>query len=394
MTNPPQSLFAPKTATQSLLPLLVLGAAISLTGCNKHQDQPGQEAAQQPVAVEVQKVSVGGALITTEYPGRVSPRRVADIRSRVAGIVLKRHFTEGAEVKEGDLLFTIDPAPFDAALARAKGDLIRSEAQLEQAKALVDRYTRLVSANAISRQDYEDAVTARSVAEANVQTSKAATKAAALDLEYCTVRSPITGLIGASFISEGTLVVANDVTAMARVQQLDPVYVDVFQSVEAFTKLKESVETGALSRNDSAVGTVTVLVDGSSRKPTGSLLFSDSTVNPSTGQIALRAEVSNGGHLLIPGMYVRLQIADGVDQQSIYVPQRAVLRDQQGNAKLIVVGANSMAEERQVVTGLMKGSLWQIVTGLKAGDQVIINGADKVVPGTPLDPKPAQAAAQ
>lgn len=364
-----------------------------VSGCGRQQVEAVQEAPQ-PIAVEVQEVTLGGERLFSEYPGRVTPVRVADIRSRVTGIVLKRHFTEGAEVKEGDILFTIDPAPFAAAVERAKGDLARSEAQLEQARILLARYERLAGAEAISRQDFEDAATAKAVAEAAARIARAAEVSAQLDLEYSTVRSPISGRIGSSYISEGTLVVANDASVMARVQQLDPVYVDAHQSAEDFTRLRELLKAGALSHEGASASQVTVLVGGSAREMSGTILFSDVSVSPSTGQITVRAEIPNSDHLLLPGMYVRLKIADGVDKKSFFVPQRAVLRDQTGNAKLMVVAANGTAEERPVTTGLLKGAVWQITSGLTAGDRVIINGADKIAQSTRIDPRPIKAAPQ
>ncbi|BEG73695.1 efflux RND transporter periplasmic adaptor subunit [Achromobacter xylosoxidans] len=373
------------------------GAALCLlallAGCGGQEPPAPQE---QTVEVAPLVVAPRAQAIMADLPGRISPVRVAEVRARVAGIVRKRHFEEGATVKEGDLLFTIEPAPFEAALARAQGALARAEAQARQAQALVDRYAPLVRIEAVSRQEYDDAAAALQTARANRVSAQAEVKTAQLDLGYASVRAPISGRIGRGLVTEGSLVGQGESTPMALIQQIDPVYADFRQPINAVLKLREAAEAGQVRAGGAVESEVGIRVDGTGYTARGRLLFSDVSVDPGTGQVLLRAEFPNPDGLLLPGMYVRVSAEQGVDRQAIFVPQRAVMRGPDGQARVLVVSAQGRAQERAVQTGAMQGAQWQITQGLAAGDQVVVDGAAKIAPGTPLHVRQpdAQAPAQ
>ncbi|MCZ8389567.1 efflux RND transporter periplasmic adaptor subunit [Achromobacter xylosoxidans] len=373
------------------------GAALCLlallAGCGGQEPPAPQE---QTVEVAPLVVAPRAQAIMADLPGRISPVRVAEVRARVAGIVRKRHFEEGATVKEGDLLFTIEPAPFEAALARAQGALARAEAQARQAQALVDRYAPLVRIEAVSRQEYDDAAAALQTAKANRVSAQAEVKTAQLDLGYASVRAPISGRIGRGLVTEGSLVGQGESTPMALIQQIDPVYADFRQPINAVLKLREAAEAGQVRAGGAVESEVGIRVDGTGYTARGRLLFSDVSVDPGTGQVLLRAEFPNPDGLLLPGMYVRVSAEQGVDRQAIFVPQRAVMRGPDGQARVLVVSAEGRAQERVVQTGAMQGAQWQITQGLAAGDQVVVDGAAKIAPGTPLHVRQqdAQAPAQ
>ncbi|OMG89240.1 efflux RND transporter periplasmic adaptor subunit [Achromobacter xylosoxidans] len=373
------------------------GAALCLlallAGCGGQEPPAPQE---QTVEVAPLVVAPRAQAIMADLPGRISPVRVAEVRARVAGIVRKRHFEEGATVKEGDLLFTIEPAPFEAALARAQGALARAEAQARQAQALVDRYAPLVRIEAVSRQEYDDAAAALQTARANRVSAQAEVKTAQLDLGYASVRAPISGRIGRGLVTEGSLVGQGESTPMALIQQIDPVYADFRQPINAVLKLREAAEAGQVRAGGAVESEVGIRVDGTGYTARGRLLFSDVSVDPGTGQVLLRAEFPNPDGRLLPGMYVRVSAEQGVDRQAIFVPQRAVMRGPDGQARVLVVSAQGRAQERAVQTGAMQGAQWQITQGLAAGDQVVVDGAAKIAPGTPLHVRQpdAQAPAQ
>lgn len=352
-----------------------------LAGCGKQDPQAAQVP---PVEVEPLVIAPRAQAIMVDLPGRISPVRVAEVRARVAGIVQKRHFEEGATVKEGDLLFTIEPAPLDAALGRARGALARAQAQVKQAQALVGRYQPLVKIEAVSKQEFDDAVAALQTARANQQSAEADVKTAQLDLGYASVRAPISGRIGRGLVTEGSLVGQGESTPMALIQQIDPIYADFRQPVNAVLKLREAAAGGQMQAGGQAESAVSVRVDGTNYTAQGKLLFADVSVDPGTGQVLLRGEFSNPDGLLLPGMYVRVSSEQGRDQNAIFVPQRAVMRGADGQAKLLLVSAEGQAEERAVRTGAMQGTEWQITQGLAAGDKVIVDGAAKIPAGTPV----------
>lgn len=364
-------------------------AAISLTlaACGKKAAPPGPPP---PVEVGVVTLAPTAVTLTKELPGRTSAFRVAEVRARVNGIVLKRLFTEGSDVKEGQPLFAIDPAPYRAAFEGAKAQLARAEATLANARLQAERYTDLVKDNAVSKQEYDNALAALKASEADVAAGRAALEAAQINLGYTTVRSPVSGRIGRSAVTEGAYVQASSATLLATVQQLDPVYVDVTQSSADVLRLRHELEGGKLQSAGKGKARVrVVLEDGREYAETGALQFADVTVDPSTGSIALRAIVPNPRGELLPGMFVRARLDEGVNPEALLVPQQGVTRDQKGLPTALVVNAEKKVERRQLVTDRAVGDAWLVTAGLKAGDQVIVEGLQKVRPGVPVNPVPA-----
>ncbi|KTC37166.1 RND transporter, partial [Pseudomonas sp. ABAC61] len=330
--------------------------------------------------------------LTSELPGRIEPVRVAEVRARVAGIVMKKRFEEGADVKAGDLLFQIDPAPLKAAVSRAEGDLARAQAGMKEAQARVKRYEPLVKIEAVSQQDYDKASADLHSAQAATRSAQADLETARLNLGYASVTAPISGRVGRALVTEGALVGQGDATLMARIQQLDPIYADFTQTAADALRLREALKTGSLAAGDSKA--LTLRVEGTPYERQGSLQFTDVAVDPGTGQITLRGKFDNADGVLLPGMYVRVKTPQGTDNQAILVPQRAVKRGSDGSSHVMVIGAEERAEARNVTTGAMQGSRWQITEGLKAGDQVIVGGLAAVQPGVKVTPKQAQETEQ
>ena len=355
--------------------------------------RPGPQAAQdQTIDVAPLVVAPRSQAILADLPGRISPVRVAEVRARWRAS--SRSATSRKARPSGRRPAVHDRAgPVRSRAGPAQGALARAQAQVRQAQALADRYQPLVKIAAVSRQEYDDAVAALQTAKANQVSAQADVKTAQLDLGYASVRAPISGRIGRGLVTEGSLVGQGESTPMALIQQLDPVYADFRQPVNALLKLREAA-AGA-----QAEPAVSVRVDGTGYTAKGKLLFSDVSVDPGTGQVMLRGQFSNPDGLLLPGMYVRVSAEQGVQSNAIFVPQRAVMRGADGQAK-VLVAADGKAQERPVQTGAMQGSEWQITQGLAAGDQVIVDGAAKIPPGTPLRVQaagaqaPAQQAAQ
>lgn len=327
-----------------------------------------------PVEVDVLRVQPKPLVITSDLPGRIEPVRVAEVRARVAGIVLKRNFTEGANVKAGQVLFQIDPAPFKVALARAQADVTRADAALEQAKAVVRRYEPLVKIEAVSQQDFDTAVSNEKTALAARLSSIAEVEAARLNLEYATVRAPISGRIGRALVTEGALVGQNETTPLATIQQLDPVYADFKQPVGDVLELQDALSNGKLERASDKVARITVTIDGTNRTRDGKLLFSDVTVDRRTGEVAVRGELPNSDGMLLPGMYVRVKVGQAVDPTAVLVPQRAIHLGTDGKSTVLVVAQDNVAQSRVVQTGGMYGPNWHVRAGLKPGEQVIVGG--------------------
>ncbi|MDH0733842.1 MexC family multidrug efflux RND transporter periplasmic adaptor subunit [Pseudomonas sichuanensis] len=365
-----------------------LAVAVALAGC----DSAGEPQAEAPVAVPVQLVTVASEPLSlaSTLPGRVEPMRVAQVRARVAGIVLHKRFEEGADVKAGDVLFQIDPAPFQAALARANGDLARAQAVQQEAQARVKRYEPLVKIEAVSRQDFDSANATLRSAQAEVRSAQADVQTARLNLGYATVTAPISGRIGRALVTEGALVGQGDATLMARIQQLDPIYVDFTQSAADALRLRQALQDGALAGGDTAL---MAQVEGTDYQRQGTLMFTDVEVDRGTGQVTLRGRFDNADGTLLPGMYVRVRTPQGTDRQAILVPQRAVQRGSDGEARVMVVGTGNLAEARAVRTGVMQGARWQITEGLREGDQVIVGSPAGLAPGMPVSPAQAQQTA-
>jgi RND family efflux transporter MFP subunit len=342
-----------------------------LAGCG-HSAPPGDSAGPRRVSV----VAVGSSAVplNTELPGRIASFRDAEVRPQVSGIVLRRLFTEGSEVKAGQPLYQIDPAPYRVAYDSA----VAAEAS---ARALAERYQSLVEANAVSRQDYDNAVSSQ------LQTH-AAVEAARINLVYTQVLSPIAGRIGRSYVTEGALVTANQVTALAIIQQLDPVYVDVTQASSALLHLRREAASGELKQ--SAPGETQVrlkLEDGSDYGHTGTLQLSEVTVDPGTGSITLRAIMPNPERLLLPGMFVHETIQEGVNPVTVLAPQEAISHDQKGDATALVVGSNDVVELRTLQTGRAVGDQWVITSGLDVGDRLIVEGLQYARPGLKVTPE-------
>ena len=364
--------------TFSVISLVI---TMTLAGCDQPAEQWGEAP---PREVDVLAVKTEPFTVIAELPGRIEPVRVAEVRARVAGIVLSRKFEEGADVKAGDVLFLIDPAPFKAALSRAEGQLAQADAQLFQTQATVHRYEPLVKIDAVSRQDFDVATAALQSAKAAKRSAQADLETARLDLGYATVRAPIAGRIGRAQVTEGALVGQGESTLLARIQQLDPVYADFTQPAADALRLRAAIAEGKVSGDDGK--SLSLSVDGTSIESRGTLLFTDVTVDRSTGQIALRGRFDNPQGVLLPGMYVRVRTPQG-NSDAILVPQRAVLRATDGQASVMVLGAENIVEARPVTTGVMQGARWQITDGLKGGDKVIVSSLAAIQPGVTVVPR-------
>lgn len=338
-------------------------------------------AARGPVEVAVVTLVPTAVTLTRELPGRVSARRVAEVRARVSGIIEARLFEEGSEVKEGQLLYRIEAAPYEANLAAAKANLARSEATLRSRRQTAERDEALLRSNAVSRENYENSTAALRAAEAEVAAGKAAVKTAKINLEYTTVTAPVTGRIGRSVVTEGAYVQQTSATLMATIQQLDSVYVDVTQSSAELLRLRRELETDKLQAADEAAKVTLLLEDGRAYAEAGTLQFADVTVDESTGSVSLRALFPNPRGELLPGMFVRARLEQGEDPRAILVPQRAVTRDPKGQATALVVGADNKVELRPLVADRAVDNAWLVSAGLAAGDRVIVDGLQKVRPG-------------
>ncbi|EAM7073380.1 efflux RND transporter periplasmic adaptor subunit [Salmonella enterica] len=367
-----------KHARFSLLPSFIIFSAALLTGCN---DQGDTQAHTGEPQVTVHVAETAPLAVTTELPGRTSAFRIAEVRPQVSGIVLKRNFTEGSDVEAGQSLYQIDPATYQADYDSAKGELAKSEAAAAIAHLTVKRYIPLVGTKYISQQEYDQAIADARQADAAVVAAKAAVESARINLAYTKVTSPISGRIGKSNVTEGALVTNGQSTELATVQQLDPIYVDVTQSSNDFMRLKQSVEQGSLHK-DSASSTVQLVMENGQVYPLkGTLQFSDVTVDESTGSITLRTVFPNPQHSLLPGMFVRARIDEGVQPNAILIPQQGVTRTPRGDAMVMVVNDKSQVEARNVVAAQAIGDKWLISEGLKPGDKVIVSGLQKARPG-------------
>ena len=342
---------------------------VLLSGCGHKAPPP----APPPPKVSVVTVQAQAVPITTELPGRVNGYRTADVRPQVNGIILKRMFVEGRDVKAGQQLYQIDPAPYQASYDSA----IAADAT---ARALAERYKPLAEANAVSKQDYDNAVASHLQAQAAVETAH-------INLIYTRVLSPITGRIGRSLITEGALATANQATVLATVQQLDPVYVDVTQPTTTLVRLEKEAAAGLLEQNEAGKAQVRVLLeDGSYYAHPGTLEFSEVTVDEGTGSVTLRALLPNPERLLLPGMFVREEIHEGVRQGVVLAPQQGISHNQKGEPTALVVGPDNTVELRTITTDRAIGDQWLVSSGLKPGDRVIVEGIQSVKPGAKVVP--------
>ena len=381
------TVFRTSSLAAATLALLALGAC-----GDKKPDAQAKPAAMPPPEVSVVTVAPERVAITNELPGRLEATRTAQVRARVPGIVQKRLFTEGSDVKAGTVLFRIDPASLQAALSNVQAARSRAEANLAQATLKVNRYRPLVQTNAISRQEYDDALAAQKQAQADLEAARASQQTASLNLGYATVTAPISGRIGRAQVTEGALVGQGEATPMATIQQLDPIYVNLTQSSSELLKLRQAMSAGKLKtvgRDQASVSLVTE--DGTPYPQTGKLLFSDLAVDQSSGAVTLRAEFPNPDRFLLPGMYVRARLEQAVNESAITVPQQAVQRDNNG-ASVMTVGADGKVAPRPIKTGSVQGDKWIVTDGLKEGDVVIVEGLQKVQPCAAVKPVPWKSA--
>ncbi len=369
--------------------LLVVALAAPLAACGPRSGPP---PAATPVEVGVVTLQPTTVTLTRELPGRTSAYRVAEVRARVNGILLKRFFAEGSDVKEGQRLFQIDPAPYQAAFDGARAVLSRAEATAANARLQAQRAAELIKTSVISQQDHDNAQAALKTAEADLAAARAAEDAARINLGYTTVKSPVSGRIGRAVVTEGAYVQASQATLLATVQQIDPVYVDVTQSADEVLKLRRDLESGRLQGAGKGQARVKLLLEGGEYPVAGTLQFADVTVDPGTGSITLRALFPNPRGELLPGLFVRAQLIEAVNPQALLVPQVGVTRDQKGFPVVLVVNAERKVERRQIVADRTVGASWLVTDGLKPGDQVVVEGLQKVRPGTLVNPVPAGGA--
>jgi len=353
-----------------------------MAGCSHKAPPP-------PGPTEVGTVSVQPQTVTlkTELPGRTSAYETSDVRPQVSGLILKRLFTEGDMVRAGQTLYQIDPVSYQATVANATAALGRARASIASTRALANRYGDLVKINAIAKQDYENAVTAADQAGSDVTAAQATLRTAQIDLARTRITAPISGRIGRSVSTVGALVTASQTTALTTIQRLDPIYVDIIQSSANVLRLRQEMLAGKLSSDGSAGAQVRLkLEDGSYYALSGKLQFSDVTVDPTTGSIALRAVFANPQGLLLPGMYVRAEVVEGNQPNALLVSQTAVSRDEKGNPTVMVVGAGDKVEIRPVTAPRTIGTDWLVTGGLKPGDRVIMDNTSMLRPGMPIKP--------
>lgn len=360
-----------------------------LAGCgDKTASAQAPGGAMPPPEVSVVTVAPERLVMSTELPGRLEATRVAQVRARVPGIVLKRTFREGSDVKAGEVLFHIDPAQYQATYNSTQAAVAKAEANVAQANLKVQRYKPLVETNAVSRQEYDDALTAQKQASADLAAAKAAQETARLNLGYATVTAPISGRVGRAQVTEGALVGHGEATPLASIQQLDPIYVNLTQSSTELLQLRRALASGQLKSVGKDQAKVTLVAeDGSPYPHAGKLLFSDVTVDESSGAVTLRAEFPNPERMLLPGMYVRARLEQAVTENAITVPQQALLREPSG-ASVLLVSADDKVISQPVKAGASQGNAWVISNGLKPGDRVIVEGLQKVKPGAVVKPVP------
>ncbi len=369
-----------------------LAGILMMSGCKDGSSSHGPSFTQQKPVVGVMVMQAHPVALTTELSGRITPWMVAEVRPQVSGIIQKRLFTEGSDVKAGEALYQIDPASYQAALDSAKAVLAKAEANQFTIRQKAQRYKELVTINAVSKQDFDDAEAAMKQSDADIEGAKAAVETARINLSYTKIIAPISGIIGRSSVTPGALVTANQVSSLATIQQLDPVYVDVTQSSADLLGLKRKFAAGKVKDGNPDRAKVKLLLeDGSSYPLEGTMKFSEVTVDQSTGSITLRAQFPNPRHLLLPGMFVRAIVQQGVQENAMLVPQQAVTRDQSGNAVAMIVNDQDVVESRILKTEQTVGDAWLVADGLKVGDRVIMDGFQRIRPGVPVKTVPYDA---
>jgi membrane fusion protein, multidrug efflux system len=358
-----------------------LAAALLLSACGKQAPPPPPPKEVGVVTVQMQPVT-----LTTELPGRTSPFESSEVRPQVDGIITKRLFQEGETVRAGQVLYQIDPAPYAAAVANARGALANAQANIASTAALAQRYGDLVKINAIAKQDYDNAVAAANQAKANVAAQKAALQSAEINLRRTAIKAPITGRIGASTFTVGALVTAAQAQPLTTIQRLDPIYVDINQSSVDLLRLRRQLLAGQVSHDGGSARVGLTLEDGSDYGAEGKFQFSDVTVSQDTGTVTVRAIFPNPQGLLLPGMYVRAHLNQGTQAQGILAPQQAVSRNEKGNPQAFVVGQGDKLEIRELTTSRAIGDKWLVTSGLKPGDRLVMDGTMMLQPGAPVKP--------
>ncbi|WP_338692122.1 efflux RND transporter periplasmic adaptor subunit [Bradyrhizobium sp. 26S5] len=375
-------------AQSACIALMLAVTAPLLAGCDEPSTATAAVQASPEPDVSVVTVKPQARAMVRELPGRIAPTRVSEVRPRVSGIVVNRMFHQGSEVKVGDPLYQIDPRPFEVELQSTEAALARAKAVQEQATLQARRIATLTSQRAAPEAENEKAIATLKGAEADVQGREADVARAKLNLDYATIRAPIDGTIGAALVSEGALVVQNDAASLATIQQLDPIYADFQQSVTEMNQLRRAFESGDLDRIASdAMKVRLVLDDGSIYPIPGKLLFSDAKVDAHTGQVTLRGEFPNPDRILLPGMYVRVLIEQGIDSDAIAVPQQAIQRNGGGGSEVFVVKDDNLVAVQPVRTGSLQGGHWFVTEGLKAGDMVVVEGFQKFAAGDKVRPQ-------
>jgi membrane fusion protein, multidrug efflux system len=378
------------TAKNRILGLLLGATGLLAAGCARHAAPPPPKP-----AVTAVDLHAGPVSLTTELPGRVSAYRIAEVRPQVNGVILKRLFKEGDLVDAGQQLYQIDPAPYQAALASARATLAHARASVTAARLIAERYQALSEAHAVSRQDYDNAVATLGQDEADVASGEAAVRAAEINLAYTNVYSPISGRTGRSSVTEGALVTANQTTNLLTVTQLDPVYVDLTQPSTTLVRLKRELVAGQIRRVDGNQAPAKLLLeDGSPYESPGTLQFSEVTVDQGTGSVTLRAIFPNSQGLLLPGMFVRATIEEGVREGAILAPQQGITHAPDGTASALIVGADGKVEKRSVELDRAIGDEWVVTEGLASGDRLIVAGLQRVKPGMEVIARPQVTAHQ
>ena len=380
-----------------LAPLSLIALALMLSACDKSSTF---EEAEPLASVRIETIEARPLSISSELSGRIAAPRIAEVRARVAGVVLQRAFREGSDVKQGQVLFRIDPAPFKADLDSADAALRKAQANAFQARLQEKRYAQLINDQAISAQEYDNARAATLQANADVAANQAAVARARLNLGYATVTAPISGRIGRALVTEGALVGQNESTPLALIQQLDPIHADLTQSTRELNDLRRAFRAGHLKQVGQDQAKATLIQDDGSLYPLpGKLLFAEISVDPGTGQIILRSEFPNPDLDLLPGSFIRVRLEQAVDQQGLSVPQRAITRDSAGIPMVLLVDAEQNVSQQPVELGAAVNDRWVVNSGLKAGDRIIVEGLQHARPGEKVEvdasPEPvAQAAGQ
>lgn len=365
------------------LHVITLSILLTLTACQSDEPQSQNNQQQQVSHVDVVTLATQKVTLRSELPARTTAFRQAEVRPQVNGIIEKRLFKEGAQVEEGQQLYQIDSALYEAEVANARAQLMRAKAALKTAQAKEARYKNLLSENAISQQDYDDALATFQQAEADIKVQEATLKTAQTNLNYTHVYAPISGQIGKSNYTEGALVTAQQTSVLATINQLDPIYIDISQPSKQLLDLRKRIIARQINK-EKAPRVTLKLEDGTSYTETGTLQFAEANVDPTTGDVVLRAIMPNPEHLLLPGMFVKATIEEGQLDNVILAPQKGITFDREGNATALIVNKESNVERRQLTLDQAINDNWIVTSGLSEGDQVIVEGLQKVAPDAPV----------